>query len=116
MVENYRHALNYCGMREVRDCYKTPSTAKTRAEYFIKNEMQNINNVTHLFASDYRVVGYNNMMFSCAYAVYDFQPKLEKYNIRAIVYHTPYNRYIIPFDDTIKQELEEAILKCKRHK
>lgn len=109
LVVNYKVALGDHGVREVRDVYRKPSTAKTRAEYFIKNEMIDIIKATHLSARDYTVVGHNCNMFSCAYAVYAFQPKSERYNIRAIVYHTAYNRYIIPFDDTIEQELEEVI-------
>ena len=109
MIENYLNALKYCGTREVRDCYKKPSVDKTRAEYFIKNEMQDINEATQLFASDYTVVGHNTMLFSCAYTVYASKPGKGAYNCRAIVYHTAYNHYIIPFDDTIEQELEEVI-------
>lgn len=109
MIENYRHALNYYGCRELKDVYKSCSTAKTRAEIFIKNEMQDINKVTNLYASDYTIIGYNSSMFSCAYSVYDWQPKATEYTRRAIVYHTAYNRYIIPFDDTIEQELAEVL-------
>lgn len=109
MVENYRRVLNYCGVRGVKDCYKTPSVDKTRAEYFIKNEMQDINEVTQLFASDYTVVGHSTMMFSCAYSVYASKLGKGAYICRAVVYYTAYNRYIIPFDDTIEQELEEVL-------
>lgn len=109
MVESYHNALDYYGMREVEDCYKKPSVAKTRAEYFIKNEIEAINNVSNLGVGSYTVVGHNCNMFSCAYTVYAFQPKADRYRVRAIVYHTAYNRYIIPFDDTIEQELEEVI-------
>ena len=109
MVRNYDRVFEYYGKKELKDVYKSCSVDKTRAEYFIKNEMQNITNVGHLLASDYTVIGHNCMTFSCAYTVYAFQPKTDRYRRRAIVYHTAYNRYIIPFDDTIEQELEEVI-------
>lgn len=112
LVENYETILGYYGLRDVRDVYNKPSTAKTRAEYLIKSEMHDINKVTNLFASDYTVIGHNCNMYSCAYTVYDWKIACKsEMTKRAIVYYTAYNRYIIPFDDTIEQELEEVFSK-----
>lgn len=45
----------------VEDCYKNPSTAKTRAEYLIRREMNDCG------GDNYRVISFNSFGFSCAW-------------------------------------------------
>ncbi len=112
MLENYESMLGRYGLRELNDVYDSYSIYKAQAQAHIKNEMQDINKITHLFASDYTITGYNCMMFSCAYTVYDWKVAYkDRLTKRAIVYHTAYNRYIIPLDNTIEEELEEVFNK-----
>lgn len=112
MLQSYKYVLGRYGLRELNDVYDSYSIYKGQAQAQIKNEMQDINKVTHLYASDYTIVGYNCMVFSCAYTVYDWKIAYkDRLTERAIVYHTAHNRYVIPFDDTIEQELEEVFNK-----
>lgn len=108
LVINYdRVILNY-GERRLEDCYKKASEIKKEAQKTIRFEMSKINkSVITLYATGYTVVSFNCNFFSCAYAVYDWKiATKDKLVRRAIVYHTAYNRYIIPFDDTIVEELQ----------
>ena len=109
MVVGYYNTLNRYGVRGVKDCYKRPSVYKTRAEYFIKNEMDDLNKTHELYCGGYTVISYNTTKFTCGYVVFSFSQIDFAAERRALVIHTAYNRYIIPFDDTIEQELEEVI-------
>lgn len=109
MVERYYNALNRYGVRDVRDCYKTPSVYKTRAEYFIKNEMNDLNKNPELHCDDYTVTSYNTSKFSCGYVVYNLSQIGFVGERRALVIHTHCNRYIIPFDDYIEEEIHNTL-------
>lgn len=74
---NYKTSKNYC----LRDCYKNCSIYKSRAEYFILNEMQKTNGY------GYKITGYNSCSFSCAYCIDDK-------NGTKLVYHTPTKKYV----------------------
>ena len=45
------------------------------------------------------------MLFSCGYAIRNKENDI----LVAVVYHTAYNRYIIPFDDEILNKLEGVL-------
>ena len=109
MVENYYYALNHYGTRVVRGCYKKPSVYKTRAEYFIKNEMNDLNKNPELYCGDYTVISYNTTKFTCGYVVYNLSQIGVVGERRALVIHTHCNRYIIPFDDYIEEEIHNTL-------
>lgn len=98
LAQNYFNTLKRYGKRNLRDVYKTFSSAKFLAEQDILQEMKNYNKkASSWVACDYTVVGYNSNMFSCAYAIRSIYTDI----IEAIVYYTPYNKYIIQYNDLL---------------
>ena len=66
--------------RLVTDCYMKPSIYKLRAERDILDFMQEINaKSSNLYATDYTVISYNCMMFTCGFMVYDNNNNLVAY-------------------------------------
>lgn len=76
LLANYRRARK----TSVWEAYKSPSVFKTRAEWFILQEMDKNN------GHDYYVTTYGCQHFSCAYLY-------EKDNQTRLRYHTAYNVY-----------------------
>ena len=98
LAQNYFNARKSYGERTLNDVYKTFSSAKYWAEQDIFQEMKNYNKkASPWVACDYTVVGYNSMMFSCAYAIRSIYTDI----IEAIVYYTLYNKYIIQYNDLL---------------
>lgn len=64
----------------LEDCYNNYSCYKARAEYLIKEDMKNEGGY------DYRILGFNCMMFSCAYR------RMNKEGKEELIYHTAYNK------------------------
>lgn len=66
--------------RLVTDCYTRPSIYKLRAERDILDFMQEINaKSSNLYATDYTVISYNRLMFTCGFMVYDNDNNLVAY-------------------------------------
>lgn len=76
LCDNYNHA-KYTSINEL---YKKPSFYKTRAEHLILKQMLDEN------GTDYRVIGGNSQVFSCAYRYFD----QNNWHLR---YFTAYNTY-----------------------
>ena len=87
LLNNYRWCYSHYGARRLDDVYTKCSVAKRRAWDEIFAEY--CKNNGHGLA----LVSYNCMTFSAAYVVTD--PKTEK---SSLIYHTAYNKYIIPID------------------
>ena len=47
----------------LHDCYKNPSTAKTRADYFCRQQAANEN------GNGYKIISFNTFGFSCAWRI-----------------------------------------------
>lgn len=76
IVDRYNRATK----TSLDECYKTCSHYKTRAEYFIKQEMLNRN------GGGYRILSHNSNFFTCAY-VYTNENGND-----ILVYHTAYKK------------------------
>lgn len=98
LAQNYFNVLKRYGKRTLSNVYKTFSSAKYLAERYILEEMKKYNKKTCCWvATDYTIIGYNSMMFSCAYAIRSIYTDI----IEAIIYYTPYNKYIIQYNDML---------------
>lgn len=84
MLENYKNALNQYGCRCISDCYASASPAKYAAEKKILHDM------LCRTGQCYTIIGYNRMMFSCAYLF----PHPEDGNL-ILCYETPFHTYYI---------------------
>lgn len=84
MLESYRNAVDAYGYRRILDCYNAPSSAKYVAEGRILRDMVERNGY------GYAIIGYNCMMFSCAYLF----PHPEDGNL-ILCYETPYHTYYV---------------------
>lgn len=103
LAQNYFYARQKYGFRNLDTVYNRPSFAKIQAEDNIFEEIFQINHKQDKYkACEYCIIGFNYNMFSCGYAIRNRENDI----LEAVVYHTAYNRYIIPFDDEILNELE----------
>lgn len=59
--QGYINAYNRSTNRTLSDCYERPSTAKTRAEYYCRQQMQKEE------GTGFKIVGYNCMQFSAGW-------------------------------------------------
>lgn len=80
VIRNYERRLISSGYDSVYKVYKSCSVYKTRAEYFIINEMHENGGY------EYCILGANTCTFSCAYHCGDW-----------LVYHTRDNVYKIKY-------------------
>ena len=103
LAQNYFYARQKYGLRHLESVYKCPSFAKMQAEDSIFEEIFQINDKQEKYkACEYCITGFNSNMFSCGYAIRNRENDI----LVAIIYHTVYNRYIIPLYDEILNELE----------
>ena len=78
-AERYINAYNRSSMYDLQDAYRTPSTAKTRADYSCRMMMQSEG------GHNYKIIGYNSSFFTVAWIAGN-----------ALRIETAYNSFIIP--------------------
>lgn len=110
MKRSYYAALHYRPLSNLDKCYGKPSIYKRHAEQWIFDQMDRVNLVVGLYATNYTIIGYNRMTFSCGYEIREYDNDTGAIgDVRAIVYHTKDNQYVIPFDDTILEKVGFAL-------
>ena len=79
MIWAYEHARYF----NLNECYKNPSSYKLDAEWHIRHEMVKVDGY------DFRITGFNCMVFSCAYRF------INDDGDEILVYHTRDYRHVI---------------------
>lgn len=106
LAQSYLNARLKYGFRNLDTVYNRPSFAKIQAEDNIFEEIFQINHKQDKYkAGEYCIIGFNCMMFSCGYAIRNKENDI----LEAIVYHTAYNRYIIPFTNEVSEYLKGVL-------
>lgn len=106
LVRNYHAALHYRPLNNLDECYDKPSIYKRHAEQWIFDQMDRVNSVVGVYATNYTIISYNCTRFSCGYEIREYDNEKGVIgDVRAIVYHTKDNQYVIPFDDTILEKV-----------